>query len=189
MNTPAHLIFGAAMFAQPNNPKVTAAAIVGSLMPDLSLYLLSAWSIFIDKNDTGYVFGVQYFSTNWQNIYAVDNSFIVWGGILALGLFTARKWLWVFAASGLIHLFFDFLLHNDDARRHFWPLSDWVFVSPFSYWDQDHHGLLVGGMEMAAVFVMTAVLLRRFGFSWMSFVFGLVALAELAPILLFRAMH
>jgi hypothetical protein len=189
MNTPAHLIFGAALFARPNNPKVTAAAIVGGLAPDLSLYLLAAWSLFIVQNDAGYVFGVQYFSTSWQGIFAVDNSFVVWAGILTLGLYFACKWLWVFAASGLTHLFFDFLLHNDDARQHFWPLSDWVFVSPLSYWDRNHHGLLIGGLEMAAVFIMAVVLLRRFGLSWMSLTFGLVALAEFAPIIIFRALQ
>jgi hypothetical protein len=189
MNTPAHLIFGAAMFARPNNPKVTAAAIAGGVMPDLSLYLLAGWSLFIVQNDPGYVFDVQYFSTQWQNIFAVDNSFVVWFGIFALGIILARKWLWVFAASGLIHLFFDFMLHNDDARRHFWPLSDWVFVSPFSYWDVDHHGAIIGGLEVTAVFVMAVVILRRFGISRMSAVFGIIALAEFAPFILFSAMN
>jgi hypothetical protein len=189
MNTPAHLIYGAVLFARPNKPKVNAAAIIGGLFPDLSLYLLVAWNLFIVQNDAGYVFDVLYFSKTWQGIFAVDNSFVVWGGILALGLWLRREWVWVFAASALIHLVFDFLLHNDDARRHFWPLSDWIFVSPFSYWDVDHHGALVGGMELVAVFFMMIILLRRFGLSWMSLMFGIIALAEFAPIIIFNAMQ
>jgi len=189
MNTSAHLIFGAAMFARPNNPKVTAAAITGGLMPDISLYLLVLWSLFIVQNDPGYVFDVQYFSTQWQDIFAVDNSFVVWGGIFALGFILAGKWLRVFAASGLVHLVFDFLLHNDDARRHFWPISDWVFVSPLSYWDIDHHGALIGTLEVVVVFVMAMILLRRFGVSRMSAVIGVIALAEFAPFILFSAMN
>lgn len=188
MNTPAHLIFGAAAFARPDKPKVTAAAIIGGLMPDLSLYLLCAWSLFIVGNEPSYVFDVQYFSAQWQAVFAVDNSFVLWGCLLAIGLWSKRHWLWAFAGSGLIHLLFDFLLHHDDARRHFWPLSDWVFVSPFSYWDRHHHGTLIGGLEMAAVAVLTLLLFRRFGWSKTAVFFGFIALLELAPILMFGAM-
>ena len=39
----------------------------------------------------------------------------------------------------LLHLAFDFPLHTHDARMHFWPLSDWVFESPVSYWDSRAH--------------------------------------------------
>ena len=188
MNTPAHLIFGAALFARPNKPKVNAAAIIGGLFPDLSLYLLVGWHLIIVQNDPRYVFDVLYFSTTWQAIFAIDNSFVIWGGILALGIWLRCQWIWVFAASALIHLLFDFLLHNDDARRHFWPLSDWVFVSPLSYWDDDHHGALVGGMEMVAVFCMLLILVRRFRRSWISLLFVIIALAEFIPIIMFNAM-
>ena len=39
MNTPAHLLFGVAAFGKPDRRGVTAAALGGSLIPDLSLYL------------------------------------------------------------------------------------------------------------------------------------------------------
>lgn len=189
MNTPAHLIFGAAIFARPNKPKVNAAAIIGGLFPDFSLYFLVFWSRFISQNDFSYIFDVQYFSTAWQAVFAIDNSFILWGLILAFGLWQRRDWIWVLAGSALIHLVFDFLLHNDDARRHFWPISDWVFVSPFSYWDRNHHGNIIGLLELGVVFIMMLVLFRRFKWSRMSVVLGLVALAEFAPAIMFRAMQ
>lgn len=188
MNTPAHLIFGAAIFARPNKPKVNAAAIIGGLFPDFSLYFLVFWSRFVAKNDFSYIFDVQYFSTTWQAVFAIDNSFILWGIVLSVGLWMRRDWIWVLAGSALIHLLFDFLLHHDDARRHFWPLSDWVFVSPLSYWDDDHHGALVGGMEMVAVFCMLLILARRFRRSWISLLFVIIALAEFIPIIMFKAM-
>jgi membrane-bound metal-dependent hydrolase YbcI (DUF457 family) len=188
MNTPAHLIFGAAAFARPDKPKVTAAAIAGSLMPDLSLYFMSAWSLFIIGNSPSYVFDTQYFSDEWQSIFAIDNSFFLWGLILMIGLWMKRDWLWAFAGSGLLHISFDFVLHNDDARQHFWPISDWLFFSPFSYWDRDHHGVLIGGMEAAIVLVLGLVLIRRFGWSKMSILFGIVTLLELAPVLMFSGM-
>ena len=68
----------------------------------------------------------------------------------------------VFCASALLHLAFDFPFHNDDARPHFWPLSDWVFESPLSYWDRAHHGTLVGAAEWIACAVCLVVLWIRF---------------------------
>ncbi|WP_328795072.1 hypothetical protein [Jannaschia marina] len=41
MNTPAHLIIGLAAFGKPGRPRVTAAALCGALLPDLSLYLMA----------------------------------------------------------------------------------------------------------------------------------------------------
>lgn len=41
MNTPAHLIIGLAAFGKPGAPRVTAAALAGAMIPDLSLYLLA----------------------------------------------------------------------------------------------------------------------------------------------------
>ena len=38
-------------------------------------------------------------------------------------------------SAALVHLTLDFPLHNDDARAHFWPLTNWKFTSPVSYWD------------------------------------------------------
>ncbi|MEJ6403518.1 hypothetical protein [Yoonia sp. 2307UL14-13] len=45
MNTPAHLIFGMTAFGRSGQVKVTAAALFGALLPDLSLYLLAGWHL------------------------------------------------------------------------------------------------------------------------------------------------
>ncbi len=66
-----------------------------------------------------------------------------------------------FAGAGLLHVATDFPLHNDDARPHFWPLSDWVFESPLSYWDSDHHAAYVAPLELLVVLIATLVLWRR----------------------------
>ncbi len=46
----------------------------------------------------------------------------------------------------------DLPVHHDDGHRHFFPLSDWRFASPVSYWDPEHYGRIVGTAE--AVFVV-----------------------------------
>ena len=79
MNTPAHIIFGAAVFAHTNKPKLTMAAIIGGLIPDLSLYLMVFWSYFFLGNNPDYIFNVQYYSLKWQSIFVIDNSFFCLG--------------------------------------------------------------------------------------------------------------
>ena len=158
MNTPAHLIIGTALFARKDQKGTYLAALAGAFAPDLSLYLMVAVSIWIMGVPAQTVFREYYYSDAWQSVFAVDNSFILWG--LALGFALWRGWprLVAFSAAGLAHLAMDFPLHTHDARQHFWPVSDWVFVSPVSYWDSSAYAGIVGPAEFAisaglAVFV------------------------------------
>ena len=162
MNVPAHLILGAAVLARPGRRAVSVAAVLGSFAPDLSLFVMAGWSLYVRGTDPAEVFGRAYFSDSWQQVFAVDNSFLLWGAALALALW--RRWPVpaVFAAAGLIHLGFDFVLHNEDARMMFWPLSDWVFRSPFSYWDPRHYGRIIGPLELAMTWGLAVLLWRRF---------------------------
>lgn len=162
MNTPAHLIFATAAFGRPGQRAVTTAAILGALAPDLSLYLMTAWSVFVRGIDPGVVFSSHYYSYSWQQVFAVDNSFILWGIGLGIALGAKRPAYVAFFGAGLLHLAFDFPVHNHDARMHFWPLTDWVFVSPISYWDNNFHGRIVGRIELAAVLLVAFSLLRKF---------------------------
>lgn len=187
MNTPAHLIFGAAAFARPDRPYVTIAAIFGGLLPDLSLYLLVGWAM-SRGIDARVIFGEMYFSDAWQAIFAVDNSIPLWGAALVVGLWQRWPVLIALAGAALLHLVFDFALHHDDARRHFWPLSTWVFRSPFSYWDGNHNGYIIGPLEIAVCLVLCGVLWRRFQ-SWLARVLIAAAmLAEAMPGIIFAVM-
>ena len=67
-----------------------------------------------------------------------------------------------FAGAGLLHLALDFPLHTHDARMHFWPVSDWVFESPFSYWDNAAHAGVIGPMEFFLTLFCASLLWRRF---------------------------
>ena len=95
-------------------------------------------------------------------MFAIDNSFVLWGAFLALALW--RKWqlLAVFASAAILHLTLDFPLHTHDARQHFWPLTDWVFISPVSYWDSRAHANIVGPVELTLSVGLAIYLLARF---------------------------
>ncbi|MEM6310198.1 MAG: cobalamin biosynthesis protein CobQ [Pseudomonadota bacterium] len=161
MNTPAHLLVGAALFARKDIRQSGKLALFGSLLPDLSLYLLAGTSLFLLQIPPQRVFDELYFSEAWQSIFAIDNSFLIWGLILAIALFWKRLAWVAFAGAGLVHIVTDFAMHNDDARPHFWPLSDWVFESPFSYWDSDHNAAMLAPFTLLAVLISAWVLWKR----------------------------
>lgn len=179
MNTPAHLIVGLAAFGKPGHPRVTGAALAGALLPDLSLYLLAGGALGLGV-PAERVFGQLYYSDAWQAVFAVDNSVFVWGALLGVGLWLGRAWIIALAGAGLLHVALDFPLHAGDGRPHFWPLTDWVFDSPFSYWDGNHHGGLLAPLEIILSLGLVVFLWRRFWGRWMRALIATLMLAQLS---------
>ena len=64
-------------------------------------------------------------------------------------------------ASAAVHALFDLLVHREDGHRHLWPLSDWRFMSPVSYWDPEYGGALGSLLEVVLVAAASVVLWRR----------------------------
>jgi hypothetical protein len=188
MNTPAHLLLAAGVFAKPDSPKITAAAIIGGLLPDISLYAMAAFSLFVLGNTPAHIFNVQYFSDSWQQIFAIDNSFILWGVLAGLAMWMRKPWMIALTGSAILHLCFDFPLHHDDARMHFWPLSTWIYESPFSYWDGRYYGALISNMEQMMVIGVFILLWRRFKSPKMRIFYAVLAGLEIVPFVVFGLM-
>ncbi|MDJ1007893.1 MAG: cobalamin biosynthesis protein CobQ [Paracoccaceae bacterium] len=162
MNTPAHLIFGAAAFGRPHLPRTLLAALAGSFAPDLSLYLMTAVSIWGLGIPPEIVFRDLYYSDAWQQVFAVDNSFVLWGLALGLAIRSRSAPAVAFTGAAFLHLAFDFPLHTHDARMHFWPLTDWRFESPVSYWDGRAYARIVESLVLVAVLALAVLIWRRF---------------------------
>lgn len=188
MNTPAHLIFGLTAFGKAHRPAVTAAALAGAIIPDLSLYLLAGFELVIAGTEPRIVFGEMYYSEAWQRIFRVDNSMILWGVALVLGVMARAPVVIALCGAALLHLILDFGFHHDDGRAHFWPISNWIFESPVSYWDPRHYGTVVGIAEILAALGCCVLLWRRYVGWWMRGVIIALALAEAAPGILFAVM-
>jgi len=188
MNTPSHLLIGAAVFARRGQGRVTLAAMVGGVIPDIPLICMVGWSLWVAGIPAETVFDHLYFSDSWQQVFAVDHSFFVWGAALALGQWRDWPVLRAFAGAGLLHAGVDFLVHHDDARRQFWPVSDWVFHSPISYWDRAHYGGIVAPLEGVLDLICAVVLWRRLGRVWERVVVVGAALMVAAPMLAFAIM-
>ncbi|GAA6158514.1 hypothetical protein NBRC116589_06880 [Ruegeria sp. HU-ET01832] len=161
MNTPAHLLIGAAVFARPPQGRILRAVLIGSVLPDLSLYLMAGVSLFILGIPEQVVFGRLYYSDAWQTVFAIDNSFLVWGLALVVALWVGARPVVLGASAGLLHLITDFVLHAGDGRPQFWPISNWVFHSPVSYWDSAHHAQWVVPVSITACAASYVILWRR----------------------------
>lgn len=188
MNTPAHIIFGAAVFAQPCQRRVSLAAVAGGLLPDVPLIVMVGWSLLIAGIPPDIVFGHVYFSGAWQRVFAIDHSLFVWGGVLLAGVLASRPVVTAFAGSGLLHAAIDFLVHHDDARSQLWPLSWWKFRSPVSYYDGAHYGNIFGPAEIAVCLVLSVILWRRFPGTLARGLVVLLFITEAVPGLMFALM-
>lgn len=60
--------------------------------------------------------------------------------VFGVGRRDSRGILLWFLLGWLGHTVVDFLTHVEDGRPPLWPLSDWTWSSPVSYYDPNHYG-------------------------------------------------
>lgn len=159
------MLLGAAVFARPKfDGRITsaaaAAAAAGGLTPDLAAFALVLWAL-VGGMDAETIFRTAYFSASWQAVMAPFHSAPLWLAAFALAWTLRRPAAAAFAGSGLLHQAFDFPVHADDPHRHLWPLSDWRFESPVSYWDPRHFGGWVQPLEIVLGLGLVTLLWRR----------------------------
>ncbi len=180
MMSQTHLIFGIAAFGKPGNARITAAALLGSFIPDASLYAMAGTHLFILDTPPQIVFGELYYSDSWQAIFRIDNSIVLWGIALIVAIMLKSKVAFALCGAAMLHLLLDFPLHNDDARAHFWPITDWKFLSPVSYWDDQYFGHIVSPIEIATAIAVCVWLMIRFTGRWMRGLIGLLLALQTA---------
>jgi len=175
MNTPTHLLMGAALLSRSRDRWqgssksqrwFNALILLGALIPDLGLFVLFVWARGILGVSEDQLWSEVYWRANWQTVFTIGNSIPLFGFLLVLGV-VFRRYTWSlymvgFASAALIHLAFDLPFHHDDAHAHFWPFTDWRFNSPLSYWDPAHHGGVMQIIEVTMALGLIAVLWRRF---------------------------
>lgn len=93
------------------------------------------------------IWTTRYFVPAWQDFFDLFNSVPICFIAILIALAMRRTWWVVLFASMLLHFACDLPLHHDDGHRHFWPLVDWRYASPVSYWDPDHHGIWAAAGE------------------------------------------
>ena len=185
MNTPTHILVAATLLARPQSWRRNLTVFVGALVPDLSIFIFFAWMQLFTSFSMEQIWRDAYWTEPWQTIGAISNSVPIAIGLLILGIWRKASLLSVFSIALLSHALLDFPLHADDAHRHFWPLSDWRFQSPVSYWDPAHYGALGGLIELAVFFLAAAILWQRFRERWVRVAVAATAVLYIAVALFF----
>ncbi len=165
MNTPSHSILNLAVLGRAQQTARTWPILIGSWLPDAALFGFYAWAKLSGFTEQA-IWGDLYYSPFWQDVFAIGNSIPL--ALLGCGIAAWRKWpqATVLFASMLLHHAEDLPFHNEDAHRHFWPLTDFRFVSPMSYWDTDHMGAYGALIELILVLLSSLILLRWVRSPW-----------------------
>ena len=183
MMSPTHSLLALALLAKQGERPRNWAVFIGSIIPDLAIYLWAPYQRYVNGVSGKQLWGELYFAPPMQNLIAYFNSIPIYAALAMLG-FYARAKLWgqlllMFALAALIHMATDFPVHAEDAYRHFWPLTDWRFYSSLSYWDINHHAAWVRLIDVAIAAISGLVLWRRFSALWVRAVLGLLAIGYL----------
>lgn len=178
--TSTHILLSLAVLSKASERKRNLSIVSGSLIPDLAIFLWAPYQALVNGVSGAQMWEELYFQAPMQDLIAWFNSIPIYAALLFIGFFARSKsWgtlLVVFALAALIHISLDLPVHADDAYRHFWPLSDWRFYSPFSYWDIDHHAAWVGKIDIGIALLCVAILWRRFWTRWVKIILGGVAI-------------
>jgi len=149
VNTPSHLALNLALLGR-SAPGALALVAFAAVLPDLPIfacYGIAKWRGIPEAT----IWTETYYEPLWQTLVALLHSLPL--GLLGFGICWASGSTLgqVFFASFLAHALLDLPVHHSDAHQHFFPLSDYRFVSPLSYWDPKHYARYVALGEVLLV--------------------------------------
>lgn len=147
MNTPAHIIFSLALLGPRRAAKFAVAITIGALLPDVMMMVFYAYEKWMQVPEQ-VIWNEHYFRPLWQNVFDLTNSIPIFAAAAILCAWLKRhSWMFLWVSS-MIHCLLDFWVHREDSHRHFYPFSDYRFISPVSYWDPTHYGDIVSVLEV-----------------------------------------
>lgn len=192
MITPSHIIYGwaAAKLTEsaPDKPR-TVAFVIGSFLPDVPIYTFFFIHTVLLGTSQQQMWDVLYFASAWVPVFTLSHSLLLWPGLILIGQVTRQKLVMYVGSAGTLHVCLDFLVHNDDAYAHFWPLTDWKFISPVSYWDPNYYGSIVSAVDTVVILSLLTWLYTRYPNQRGRIGIGIIAVlyltSQILPYLLF----
>jgi hypothetical protein len=155
MNTPSHYILNLVILCKTIAPNNNEAIAIGAILPDLPIFIFYGVAKLIYRLPEKQIWTETYYTPVVQFWVALGHSFPI--AIVGLAISSYYRWSFGVAlfASIICHSLLDIPVHNDDAHRHFFPVSDYRFISPLSYWDVNHYGRIVAFVEILLVIIVT----------------------------------
>ncbi len=183
MITPSHLIYSWALakktegneqnIDKKQTKKRTLAFVLGALFPDTPTYLFFIVLGLLLGYSGEVMWDDMYFNSSWSIPITLTHSFWLWPLLILVGTYLKLNFLKWFSISALMHAVIDFLVHTDDAYRHFWPFSDWKFYSPFSYYRSSEYGNWVMAFDSVLVLGLLTYLYTLYTGKWRVLLIGL----------------
>ena len=160
MNTPTHIILNYALLQDKTNKKEKWAILIGSVLPDITIFFMFFWALMMGI-DQSTLWREIYFQPEWQFVKNIFNSVPFALIILTFGFAIKKRWIQLFSYSLLIHYVLDFFTHVNDGHAHFFPLTNFIYQSPISYWDQNFYGTLGSTIELSLLAVAVLYIVPR----------------------------
>jgi hypothetical protein len=142
--------------------------VVGALLPDLP-YCVFFVAAAVERGPRAVVDLALWRSLWGHPVVVALHSFVPWGiaMLLVISIRAGRRSpaLAAFVAGWGSHVVIDMLTHRSDGYPIFWPLSDYRFPTPVSWWEPAYHGrafsLACDGAIAVLLIRLTALRLRR----------------------------
>ena len=183
MITPSHIIYSWALAkktevneqnrVEKQTSKRTLAFVLGALFPDTPTYLFFIVIGLLLGYSGETMWDDMYFNSGWSIPITLTHSFWLWPLLILVGTYFKLNFLKWFSISALLHAVVDFLVHTDDAYRHFWPFSDWKFYSPLSYYRSSEYGNWVSAFDSVLVLGLLAYLYTLYTGKWRILIIGI----------------
>ena len=166
MNTPGHYILNLALLGKTIAPQHNLTIAIGAVLPDLPIFVFYFVAKFIYKMPESKIWSEAYYEPFWHSTVALFHSIPL--AIVGTAVCYVLGWQagMILGISMVCHSLLDLPVHHDDAHRHFFPLSNYRFISPFSYWDTNHYGRIVAFVEMALVVMVNPIVLSLLNSPW-----------------------
>ena len=165
MHTPSHIIFNLAFLWGKKKQQFHIPIFLWALLPDVSMFFF----VLIEKvrwYPMEVIFEERYYLPYWQALFDIWHSFPVIALFFWIAMYLKRDWWKYLFSSMWVHSLFDLPLHHDDTHRHFWPISDFRFYSPVSYWDPAHYGHIFAWIEAVMVLILSVYLMRTLKYTY-----------------------
>ena len=151
MNTPSHAILNLALISQQSPIQASLPIAIGAILPDAPIFILYFWAKFVLRQPERQIWLETYEQPFWQNWVAMFHSLPLALIGVAIAYYLNWQSVEILFMSMVLHSLFDLPVHNHDAHRHFFPFTNYRFISPFSYWDTKHYGGVVSVIEKILV--------------------------------------
>lgn len=155
MNTPSHAVINLFLLGREKLPQANLPIFIGAILPDIPIFVFYGWAKLIARLPEQQIWSVTYYEPFWQDVVAIFHSL----PLVLLGWSIAYKFGWqsmqFSCISMVVHSLLDLPVHHDDAHRHFFPFSNYRFISPISYWDTKHYGGIVSLFELSFTILAT----------------------------------